>query len=209
MINKNINQKDHLAFLITDGSRTTSFLKEGHYFFISAGNTISISPRNSVKSISVERGVVDFRFFSKDAAPCEINLLDDVDGMISEYIENFLMVVEEQRQKAGQHFIGFALPKIELPLITRINIDPFLHKTLKNRIINFSPNGQKSYELTIPENMKLSKLKSKYYTKIGGIGETHFFGTRIPIEDFEVSDSGTLFFKDVVKSSTKKLPPFQ
>jgi len=97
---KNINQKEHLAFIITDGSRTTSFLKEGNYFFISSGDSILISPRNLVSSINIDKGIVTFHFFPKKATPCRIDLLHDIDGMIHEYIDNFLMFVEEQVQNA-------------------------------------------------------------------------------------------------------------
>jgi hypothetical protein len=208
---KNINQNENLAFIITDGTHTTSFLKEGNYFFISSGNIIWISPTNLVKSMNMNNGIVTFHFFAKEAHPCEINLLDDIDCMIREYTDNFLMVVKEQKQKAGKPFhflegiVGFDSP-FDFPLITRINIELFLNKILKNRSINVSPTGQKSCELIIPENLKLSNLHSRNYTKVGGIGKSRWFGTRIPIAEFEVSDSGSLNFRDIVKNSILKLP---
>jgi hypothetical protein len=211
-IDENFNQKENLAFIITDGFHTTSFLKEGNYFFISSGNMIGITPANLVNSIRVEKNIATFHFFSKEVQPCEINLFDDMDCMIKEYIRNFQAVVEEQNKKTGNlfHFpegiISFNFPTFDFPVITRINIGPFISKTLKNRIINVSPTCQKSCELIIPENLKLSALDSKCYTKVGGIGKSRWFGTRIPIAEFEVSDSGSQGFRNIVKKSILKLP---
>jgi hypothetical protein len=211
-IDENFNQKENLAFIITDGFHTTSFLKEGNYFFISSGNMIGITPANLVNSIRVEKGIATFYFFSKEVQPCEINLLDDVDCMIKEYILNFQVVVEEQNKKTGNLFhalegvFSFDFPIFDFPVITRINIGPFLGKTLKNRTINVSPTGQKSCELIIPENSKLSALVTESYTKVGGVGKSRWFGTRIPISEFELSDSGSQVFRDIVKKSILKLP---
>jgi hypothetical protein len=50
----------------------------------------------------------------------------------------------------------------------------------------FLPLAKAEYEAVIPQNAVIEVTGRNYYTKLGGIGESHFLGTRVPIVEQRV-----------------------
>jgi hypothetical protein len=100
-------------------------------------------------------------------------------------------VAESYFTKTGgqmPRILGFDFKLIRKPSLVHTEvIDLVSGKLPKKGGVGYLPMTKPEYEAVIPMGNILEITGKRYYTKVGGIGESHFMGTRIPIIETKVT----------------------